>query len=173
LAKFSDSITANLSSPQVALFRGLVVDFAAEHDVPLADIAAALAVMSQDDQEFLMRPEAPKAKQSKEKPADRDAARERPRKSDSAVPMATYRIRVGRRHKVQPGAIVGAIANEGGLTRADFGHIDIRIDHTLVELPAKLSAKTLKALANTRISGQLIELTRQDEPRKPSRPPRV
>jgi ATP-dependent RNA helicase DeaD len=82
--------------------------------------------------------------------------------------MATYRIRVGRRHKVQPGAIVGAIANEGGLTRADFGHIDIRIDHSLVELPAKLPNKTLKALANTRISGQLIELTLADSrPKKP------
>jgi ATP-dependent RNA helicase DeaD len=65
---------------------------------------------------------------------------------------------------VQPGAIVGALANEGGLTRADFGHIDIKIDHTLVELPADLSSKTFKALANTRISGQLIELTRQDGP---------
>ena len=79
-----------------------------------------------------------------------------------AQPMATYRIRVGRRQKVQPSAIVGAIANEGGLSRKDFGHIDIRTDHTLVELPATLSAHTLKALAKTRISGQLIEL-RKDE----------
>ena len=38
-----------------------------------------------------------------------------------------------------PGAIVGAIANEGGLRRSDFGHISIRPDHSLVELPADLS----------------------------------
>ena len=43
-----------------------------------------------------------------------------------------------------PGAIVGAIANEGGLHRSDFGHITIRPDHSLVELPAKLSNETLK-----------------------------
>ena len=52
--------------------------------------------------------------------------------------MATYRISVGRRQKVNPSQIVGALANEGGLRREDFGHIDIKVDHTLVELPAKL-----------------------------------
>ena len=53
--------------------------------------------------------------------------------------MATYRIAVGKRQKVEPRQIVGAIANEGGLGRSDFGAIVIRPDHSLVELPAKLS----------------------------------
>ena len=67
--------------------------------------------------------------------------------------LATYRIAVGKRHKVMPGAIVGAIANEGGLHRSDFGHISIKPDHSLVELPAKLSRETLKKLEHTRIQG--------------------
>lgn len=53
---------------------------------------------------------------------------------------------------------MGALANEGGLTREDFGHIDIRADHSLVELPADLPSAVLDALSSTRISGQLIEL---------------
>jgi ATP-dependent RNA helicase DeaD len=65
---------------------------------------------------------------------------------------------VGKRHKIGPGAIVGAIANEGGLHRSDFGHITIKPDFSLVELPAKLSRETLKALERTRISGVLINL---------------
>ena len=44
-----------------------------------------------------------------------------------------------------PGAIVGAIANEGGLHRSDFGHITIKLDHSLVELPAKLSKRDLES----------------------------
>ncbi len=72
--------------------------------------------------------------------------------------MTTYRIAVGKRHRVQPGAIVGAIANEGGLRRGDFGHISIRADHSLVELPKDLSPQTLDALRSTRISGVLIQL---------------
>jgi len=72
--------------------------------------------------------------------------------------MATYRIAVGRRQKVEPRQIVGALANEGGLNRQDFGAIDIRPDFSLVELPADLPNDTLSRLAGTRISGKLIEL---------------
>jgi ATP-dependent RNA helicase DeaD len=68
-----------------------------------------------------------------------------------------------------PGAIVGAIANEGGLHRSDFGHISIRPEYSLVELPAKLSKETLKALAKTRIQGQLIDLQPERGPKKPHR----
>jgi len=73
--------------------------------------------------------------------------------------MATYRIAVGKRHKVEPRQIVGAIANEGGLSREDFGHIDIRGDHSLVELPADLPGDAWDRLRGTRISGKLIELS--------------
>lgn len=168
VAKFGDSITNSLGSAELSFFRGLIDDYAAEHNVPVADIAAALAVLSQDDKAFLLAPEPPMAKRRKdvvsgaERPRERSAARVAgPRRPRSDVRMATYRIRVGKRHKVQPGSIVGAIANEGGLSRQDFGHIDIKIDHSLVELPADLPAETLAALKGTRISGQLIELTRE------------
>jgi len=72
--------------------------------------------------------------------------------------MATYRISVGKRHKVEPRQIVGALANEGGLSRKDFGAISIRPDFSLVELPAELPPGTEEALAGTRISGKLIGL---------------
>lgn len=72
--------------------------------------------------------------------------------------MATYRIAVGRRHKVEPRQIVGALANEGGLSREDFGAIQIRPEFSLVELPADLPRETLERLDGTRISGRLIEL---------------
>jgi len=84
-------------------------------------------------------------------------------------PMKNYRINVGKRHKVEPRQIVGAIANEGGLGRKDFGHIQIRPDHSIVELPAELPAKVWKALEQTRISGKLIEL--QEDAGPPSTRP--
>ena len=67
--------------------------------------------------------------------------RERPRKAKRDQAFTTYRISVGKRHKIGPGAIVGAIANEGGLHRSDFGHITIGPDFSLVELPAKLPGR--------------------------------
>ncbi len=81
--------------------------------------------------------------------------------------MAMYRISVGKRHKVEPRQIVGALANEGGLNRKDFGKILIKPDFSLVELPADLPAGTFAALEQTRISGKLIELAPDSGP--PSR----
>jgi ATP-dependent RNA helicase DeaD len=168
VAKFADAITSSLASSELGFFRGLIDNYAAEHDIPVNDIAAALAVLSQDDKAFLLQPEPPMARRSRDLGGPADRPRERaasrvagPRRPRSEVRMATYRIRVGKRHKVQPGSIVGALANEGGLSRQDFGHIDIQIDHSLVELPADLPAGTMDALKRTRISGQLIELTRE------------
>ncbi len=93
------------------------------------------------------------------------------RRGRSDVSYATYRIEVGKRQRVEPRQIVGAIANEGGLGREDFGHIDIRMDYSLVELPAQLPADAWDKLRSTRISGQLIELTEAGESnRKSSRP---
>jgi ATP-dependent RNA helicase DeaD len=74
------------------------------------------------------------------------------------VELATYRINVGRRHRVEPRQIVGALANEGGLSREDFGAIQILPEYSLVDLPADLSGDVLGRLSATRISGKLIEI---------------
>lgn len=155
VAKFADSITDTLGSPGIELFRSLVEEYEREHDVPMADIAAALALQSRDGDAFLMPPEPPPERRAKE---HRDRPAKAKRGQGPKEGFATYRIAVGKRHKVGPGAIVGAIANEGGLHRSDFGHITIGPDFSLVELPAKLPRTTLKALERTRISGVLINL---------------
>jgi ATP-dependent RNA helicase DeaD len=186
VARFRDAITEALGSDQVGFYRDLINDYEQQHDVPAADIAAALAVLTHDDRPLLMEPEpetAPKVFDGRREPKtgtwdhekgrrrdqdDRPARRGPPpkgqRRARSDVPMATYRISVGKRHKVEPRQIVGAIANEGGLDRSDFGHIDIRGDHSIVELPASLSEQTRSALERTRISGKLIELTPDGAP---------
>ncbi|MFW0790078.1 DEAD/DEAH box helicase [Gordonia sp. CPCC 205333] len=156
--KFADSITANLGSDNLDLFRGLVEKYARENDVAMADVAAALALETRDGG-FLMSPDPPKSER-----------RERPERSSDRAPrgggnFATYRIAVGRKHKVSPGAIVGAIANEGGLTRGDFGNISIRDDFSLVELPADLDNHTLASLRDTKIGKTPIDIRRDQGPR--------
>jgi ATP-dependent RNA helicase DeaD len=154
--KFRDSITKALGAPGIDLFRKLIEGYERDHNVPTADIAAALALQSRDGEEFLMTEPAPENRRRDERPPREDGP---PRKRhDKRDDLATYRIAVGKRHKVAPGAIVGAIANEGGLNRSDFGHISIRPEYSLVELPAKLSGETLKRLQRTRIQGVLINL---------------
>jgi ATP-dependent RNA helicase DeaD len=163
VVKFHDAITENLASSNLALFRKLIEDYEAEHNIPLADIAAALAVGGHDGDNFFMEAEAEPIRPPRRERAPREDREGRPEGGPqhhraTGAEMATYRIAVGKRHRVVPGAIVGAIANEGGLRRSDFGHISIRPDHSLVELPADLSSETLDALRRTRISGVLIQL---------------
>ncbi len=159
-AKFAQAITDSMGSAQFHAFRGLVEDYVREHDVEMLDVAAALAVMSTDDKEFFLRPDPPK-KERRERPERqdrpvRDAGDRPPRPSKDG--WAPYRIAVGKRHKVTPSMIVGALANEGGLRRADFGKITLGIDHAVVELPQDLPPAVFEALADTRISGRRIEL---------------
>ena len=164
VAKFRDSITDALSGPGFDTFRRLVEAYERDNDVPMADIAAALAVLSRDGAEFLMTEPPPEKRRERPERAERPERGPRPRRED----LATYRIAVGKKHKVGPGSIVGALANEGGLHRSDFGHITIKSDFSLVELPATLSKQTLKKLEKTRISGVLIDL-RPDRSGKPRR----
>ena len=170
LARFDDRITAALGeSARIARFRDIVAHYVRNHDVPEVDVAAALAVVAQGESPLLLDPEperpARAPREAGERPArfdrdDRDGGGERGERRPRAprAGMATYRIAVGKRHRVEPRQIVGALANEGGLRRDDFGAIQIRPDFSLVELPADLPRGTLERLADTRISGKLIEL---------------
>ena len=170
LARFDDAISAALSETErVDFFRDVVAHYVSEHNVPEVDVAAALAVVLQGDEPLLLDP-------AKEKPIrapreERDDRGERAsgakaerHRARSDSDLATYRIAVGKRHKVEPRQIVGAIANEGGLSRKDFGAIKILPDFSLVELPADLPASTWDALRSTRISGKLIDLKKDDGP---------
>ena len=85
----------------------------------------------------------------------------------------TFRIEVGRDHGVQPGNIVGAIANEAGLDSKNIGRVDIRDDHSLVDLPEGMPPEIFKHLKKVWVSGQQLRITRGgDEPDfgKPRRP---
>ncbi|MHA7279274.1 DEAD/DEAH box helicase [Arthrobacter sp. MDT2-2] len=168
LSKFADKITQTLAGKEVALFRDLIATYEREHDVPANEIAAALAVMAQGGQPILVQdiPVAP-AGQRERAEGRKDAFGSRGPTRTLTEGNATYRIAVGRRQRVMPGSIVGAIANEGGLSSSQIGGIDIRADHSLVELPADLTTDQLRALSRTRIGGELIHLE-LDKGRKPA-----
>ncbi|MDP9935893.1 DEAD/DEAH box helicase [Paenarthrobacter nicotinovorans] len=167
LGKFAERITETLESEDVALFRDLIASYEEEHKVPAAEIAAALAVMAQGGQPLLVK-ELPAAPEYQKRERSKDGFGSRGPTRALTEGNATYRIAVGRRQRVMPGSIVGAIANEGGISSAQIGGIDIRSDHSLVELPADLSPEQLRALSRTRIGGELIHLE-LDNGRRPNR----
>jgi ATP-dependent RNA helicase DeaD len=95
----------------------------------------------------------------------------RERSPEDGPPMETFRIEVGHQHQVQPGNIVGAIANEAGLDGKLIGHIDIREDHSFVDLPEGMPKEILRELKKVRVRGAELRITRADAtPRDTDRP---
>ncbi|MGR2752094.1 DEAD/DEAH box helicase [Agromyces arachidis] len=184
LTRFDDRITAALGQAErIDGFRDIIAHYVRHHDVPEADVAAALAVVAQGDSPLLLEPEPERPQRDRfdrdrdrggRDRFDRDDRRDRGDRGDrperrprpGGRPMTTYRIAVGRRQRVEPRQIVGALANEGGLQRDDFGAIQIRPDFSLVELPADLPGEVFDRLSGTRISGRLIELRPDTGPKR-------
>ena len=75
-----------------------------------------------------------------------------------------YRVEVGRRDHVQPGAIVGALANEGGIAGSDIGRIDILQSFSLVEIHTPLSPEQLKAMGRATFSGRELRIRLDEGP---------
>ncbi|GAA4483000.1 DEAD/DEAH box helicase [Microbacterium panaciterrae] len=178
LARFDDAITAALEETgRIEGFRDIIAHYVRNHDVPEGDVAAALAIVAQGETPLLLDPEndplsaavaadnrpgrTDRAERSGERSGGRDRDERGPRpERRSRGDYTPYRIEVGRRHRVEPRQIVGALANEGGLGRDDFGVITIRPDFSIVELPSNLDPSVLDRLSSTRISGRLIEIQR-------------
>ena len=70
-------------------------------------------------------------------------------------------------HGVKPGNIVGAIANEAGLEGRFIGHVDIREDHSFVDLPEGMPKEIFRSLKKVRVVGRELKIARiGDTPRE-------
>src|SRR5690606_4322684 len=96
----------------------------------------------------------------------------RPPRGGEQFPMETFRIEVGHVHGVQPGNIVGAIANEADLESRYIGRIDIRDDYSLVDLPEGMPRELLEHLKRVYVSGQSLKMRRADAADTGAPPPR-
>ncbi len=171
MGRFSAQITETLSAGDLGVFRELIESYVADNDVTAEDVAAALAKMAQGGRPLLTEeadmPPMRMDRGGRDDRSERDGRGSRGPRRGPAEGNATYRISLGRQDRVQPGNIVGALANEAGLRSNQIGHIDIRSNHSLVELPADLTGAQWNALGNTTINGRPIDL--QKDTGRPTR----
>jgi ATP-dependent RNA helicase DeaD len=103
------------------------------------------------------------ARPSREGRRDARESDDRPKKSrrepDDAQ-METYRVEVGHMHGVKPANIVGAIANEAGLSGEHIGRVVVRDDHSFVDLPEGMPKEIFRQLQKVRVAGQKLEISR-------------
>jgi ATP-dependent RNA helicase DeaD len=183
IANFKQKISDTLGAAELGFMQSIIEQFQQEHDVPAAEIAAALAHMAIGDRPLLMEPVKPGRRDTRsnsqptEKPQRRDkrdhADAERPKRRESrknsGPDWEQYRIEVGRQHDVQPTNIVGAIANEAGLDAQHIGHIDIREEFSLVELPPGMPRDVFRDLKKAWVCGRQLAISRLDAGGKPVR----
>ncbi|GGX43948.1 DEAD/DEAH box helicase [Saccharospirillum salsuginis] len=177
-AAFKTEIEERIETADLGFFRAVIDGWTENEDLDLRDIAAALAMMAQEDKP-LQVPEDPKprpAKERRERP-DRDGKprRERGAPRDRALDYDAnkYRLDVGRKDGVQPGNIVGAIANEAGIEGRFINNISIFDNYTLVDLPTGMPKEIFEQLRKTRVKGRPLNLRAWVEDGKgEKRPPR-
>ena len=195
IAKFNQRITDTLATRDLEFFRELVARYQQQHEADPLDIAAALAQLAQGDKPLLVKDVAPppkKPRRADDANADRRERKQRApraaddraeprRKSDRAahdeLPKDLYRVEVGRVHGVQPGNLVGAIANEAGVASAHIGRIEIYDEFSTIELPEGMPKDIFKMLKKVWVSGRQLDISRLrgrvTEPARPSKRPRT
>ncbi|MDB4430600.1 DEAD/DEAH box helicase [bacterium] len=191
---FKGKVHKVLAETKLEFFHQLVQEVSDESNVDAQQLAAAFAYMAQQDKPVIL----PEEKRSARAPAKRNEGRasegrrsdESSRRSKPAggrperasnkpsrpvldedgkqVDMETYRLAVGREHLVQPGDIVGAIANEAGIESNYIGRIQLFDGHSTVDLPAGMPKEVFEHLKKVRIRNQALDIERGPSTKKHS-----
>ena len=72
-------------------------------------------------------------------------------------------INVGKKDKIKPANILGAIAGESGMPGKLVGAIDMMDNYTFVEVPAKHADKVLNAMNNVTIKGRTVNMEKAND----------
>jgi ATP-dependent RNA helicase DeaD len=182
--RFKSKISEALDSQELAEFRVLVEEYQHEYGVPVIEIAAALANLSQGKQPLFQKERPQKERPQKERPQkerphkeraerkdrpERKERGERPprhagkREEDQPSPdkgMDRFRIEVGHTHGVKPGNIVGAIANEAEIDAEYIGRIEIYEDYSTVDMPDGMPKEIFEHLSKVRVSGEQLKISK-------------
>ena len=170
--QFMNNISTRLQHEHLVSYRHIIEDFLKENeDVSVVDVAAALALISNNDKPWKVT--LPKLaiersvkspirtkefeKRSTRQPMNAAAGSDRKRYRDDAS-QEQYRIDVGRIHGVKPGNIVGAIANESGLEGRQITGLKINDDHSFVCLPKGMTKEAVLGLNKAWVCGRQLKL---------------
>jgi len=170
ISNFKQQISDTLAAGDMKMFYDIVDQFSPEQNVPAINIAAALAKMVQGDDPLLLQERPKRTKRDTDRKStperrsprgvrgpDRGTRKSSPR-GDSD--MERFRIEVGHKNNIQPGNIVGAIANESGIDPEDIGRIDIQEDYSTIDMRKDIPRHVWRMLKKVRIGGKEMEISK-------------
>jgi ATP-dependent RNA helicase DeaD len=179
VSRFKEKIITTLEQENLDFFSQIITELQREKEISSEQIAAALAYISQGDTPLTL--DESKHRESDkvgfDKGFERDSrgernSRDRQARPDKPAPktkataltdfpdvqMQRFYLDVGRRNKVKPGNIVGAIANEAELESKYIGEIEIRDNYSTVDLPADMPAGVLSILKKAIVAGRPLNI---------------
>ncbi len=180
IEKFKQRVSDTLAEEDLSLFKDLIEQYQQESKVDTLDIAAALAKQVQGSAPFLLsgkrtaksaidvdQEESTPARNQRRGKQHNAGDGERKTRRQQAEPvsrepesgMDRFRVEIGHMHKVKPGNLVGAIANEADIDSKYIGRISIFGDYSLVDLPEGMPKELLRELKNVRVVGQRLNIS--------------
>ncbi len=164
---FKQRITDTLEAGEIKLFTEIIEQYRVEHNVPVLEIAAALAKIVQGNDPLLLDERPAHSRRAAEKKPRKERApfrnEDKPRRKSSGRrdgDMERFRIEVGNKQNIQPGNIVGAIANEAQIDPEDIGRIDIQDTYSTVDMRKGIPRNVWRRLKKTRIGGKEMEISK-------------
>ena len=184
--EFKQRIVLALESRQLPTFQAMLQQVCDETGKSPIEVAAAVAAMHIGKRAFFAKPiedDFTGSRRDSFEPRGRNERGSRdsstrefsgnegraPRSSSprDSVPMLQYRVEVGREHGVLPGNLVGAIANESGLSGSEIGRIDIYDQYSIVGLPEGMPPSVFDSLKNAWVSGRQLKLSLSERSARP------
>jgi ATP-dependent RNA helicase DeaD len=181
LEKTQMTIRQAIEAKGLDSFRSVVQSLSEEFD--MADVAAAAVKLAHEaggnrgeDEEEISVVQAPREGKttrgkekfsSKEKFPPREKSSSKPPRASAAAATAGPRtpgrvvrlhIGLGRKSGVRPADLVGAIANEAGISGRDIGNIELGNGFALVEVPESSAESIVAALTGAKIRGQRVQV---------------
>ncbi|WP_422489885.1 DEAD/DEAH box helicase [Endozoicomonas sp. ALE010] len=164
-----DVVKAMDMGEELDVFREIVAELEQENALSYEDMAAALCFMAQKERPFpdAKEPEQPRRegrdRGERRRDGERRGERGRERNNDG---MVRYRVELGRDQGINPGDLVGAIANEGKISGQSIGHIRLFDSCSSVYLPEGMDKSVIEALKGARIRNRpmALKLWTGDEP---------
>jgi ATP-dependent RNA helicase DeaD len=167
IEQFIEMLRETISEQDLDYYYRLVSRIEREQETSAMDVAAALTFLSQKSRPFIVEElEKPNPKSHKDKydrqrdkPQRDKKGNKRSRREESDIPLETYRLEVGENDEATPREIVGAIANEAGLDGNMIGRVQIRQDHSLVDLPVGMPKDIYQHLRQVFVRGKKLKLS--------------
>jgi ATP-dependent RNA helicase DeaD len=100
--------------------------------------------------------------------SERAAALTSAAEQGSGPAMTRLFVNVGAKDNARPADLVGAFANEGGITRTQIGRVELRETYSLVEVDSRVASEVATKMTGTTIRGRRVQ-ARLEQDRPPRR----